>query len=300
MVNSTPIGAEAFVRTIANHPHFDSAALIYLEAFVSWRRGLGGFNKVVCSAARQRIMRSILTLHFGNATENPDDGATFERLLNRATVGVPCGPRVLRTVISLAQRTGHVSVQRGRYDRRLKVLRPSERWIADEAERHEAALSCLALLGRTPVATRPHGAELVRRLAANLDDQPGAGLALGDPDGALRNLAALDGGLATSLAVADAWGRGRRPPSHKELGVCFRLSASQARKILRLAADQGLIAFDRDGRIADASGMVAEARRLIARDFALYASATSATAASSAGNLPALALTESRPSEHAH
>ena len=72
---------------------------------------------------------------------------------------------------------------------------------------------------------------------------------------AMRAVVALDGGLATAFAVADAWIRGKRLPSHKEIGASFRLSASQARKILRLAADHGLVVFDRDGKIGDASGL---------------------------------------------
>ncbi len=82
---------------------------------------------------------------------------------------------------------------------------------------------------------------------------------------------ALDGGLATAFAVADAWQRGKRPPSHKEIGASFRLSASQARKILRLAADYALVTFDREGKISDASGLLSECRRLVAHEFALYA-----------------------------
>ncbi len=76
---------DRFVRAIAADRNFDAAVTSYLEAFVAWRRGLGGFNKVISSGARRRIMKSILCLHFGNATENPDDGATFERLLNQSS-----------------------------------------------------------------------------------------------------------------------------------------------------------------------------------------------------------------------
>ena len=161
---------DRFARAVAADRNFEAAATSYLEAFVNWRRTLGGFNKVVSSGARQRIMKSILCLHFGNATENPDDGATFERLLglsNPADREETCGPRVLRTVIALAQRSGHLAVTTGWYDRRLKILRPTDKWIALEAERHEVALASLGLLqqDRSRFALRPSGAALVGRLA---------------------------------------------------------------------------------------------------------------------------------------
>ena len=269
MLNPAEV-TDRFACAIAADPHFDAAVVSYVDSMVAWRRGLGGFNKVVSCGARQRIMKSVLRLHYGNATDNPDDGATFERLLalaNPSDGEETCGPRVLRTVISLAQRTGHLYVSKGWFDRRLKILRPTEKWIAQEAERHEAALSSLQLLAqdRSRYLTPPRGAGLVARLATAPQFDLACGLTLGTPDGGLRAVAALDGGLATAFAVADAFLRDKRIPSHKEIGVSFRLSASQARKILRLAADHGLV------KIADASGLLAESRRLISHELSLYA-----------------------------
>ena len=311
---------DSYARTIAADRNFDAAAANYIEIFVDWRRTLGGFNKVISSEARRRILKSILYLHFSNATDNPDDGATFERLLAQSNPhqgegGGSCGPRVLRTVISLAQRTGHLGVSQGWYDRRLKILRPTDFWIAQEAERHEAALASLALLtqglnrglnqdlthDRLRFATPTRGAALVGRLAIGFGRcEAAVGVTLGAPDGAMRAVCALDGGIATAFAIADAWTRGAHLPSHKEIGQSFRLSASQARKILRLAADHGIVVFDGDGKIADASGLAAACRRLVAYEFAHYARAIAPfeTAASAPMGAPAF-VAERRP-EHAH
>jgi len=305
MAKSTDV-YDRFARAVATDRNFEAAATSYIEAFVNWRRSLSGFNKVISSGARLRIMKSILCLHFGNATDNPDDGATFERLLTLSNPGdgaETCGPRVLRTVIALAQRSGHLGVVQGWYDRRLKILKPTEKWIALEADRHEVALSSLGLLAqdRSRFAMRPSGAALVGRLAvASGRAERAVGVTLGEPDGPMRALAALDGGLATALSVADAWIRGKRIPSHKEIGASFRLSASQARKILKLAADHALILFDRDGKISDASGLVAASRRLIAHEFALYARCALPFEAQSEEAIVAPAFAAERPHEHAH
>ncbi len=287
---------DRFAQAIAVDRHFDAAVVSYIEALVAWRRGLGGYNKVVACSARHRIMKSVLRLHFSNATDNPDDGATFERLLALANLSEGdegCGPRVLRTVIGLAQRTGHLQVSQGWFDRRLKILRPTEKWIAQEAERHDAALKSLRLLSheRTRHLNAPRGAALVARLATSAPFDCALGLTVGAPDGGLRAIMALDGGIATALSVADAFLRGKRIPSHKEIGASFRLSASQARKILRIGADHGLIGFDRHGKITEASGLVAQCRRLIAHELALYARAVSVTGLHEEGIvLPATAL----------
>jgi hypothetical protein len=298
---------ELHARRIAADRNFEAAAASYVESYLAWRRSPSGFNRVVSSSARRRIMRSILRLHFGNATENPDDGATFERLLalcndHAGASGDGCGPRVLRTVISLAQRSGHLTVSQGWYDRRLKILRPTDKWIAEEAERHEAALASLALLAQeSPRFTeRPRGAALVGGLAVAVGrNNQAVGVALGEPDGSLGGLVAFEGGLSTSLAVADAWIRGRRPPSHKEIGASFRLSASQARKILRLAADRGLVAFDRSGRVGDASALAAACRRLVAHEFALYSHYLTPFETRAEAPLVAAAFVPERPAEHA-
>jgi hypothetical protein len=309
---------ERLVRAIAADRNFEGAATGFIESYVAWRRTRGGYNKVISSNARRRIMRTILCLHFGNVADNPDDGATFERLLTRSNANIDdgldgCGPRVLRTVISLAQRSGHLTVSQGWYDRRLKILRPTEKWIAEDAERHEVGLASLGLLAqdRSRFAARPRGEALVGRLAVIGGRQDRAvGVTLGEPAGPIRALGALDGGLATAFAVAEAWMRGKRLPSHKEIGASFRLSASQARKILRLAADHALVGFDRDGKIDDASGLAAACRNLVAHEFALYARfvapfeavpAEPLVAAAVAGEpRVAPALVAERPAEHAH
>ncbi len=298
--------SDRFARAIAADRNFDAAATSYIEAYVTWRRTLNGFNKVISSSARRRILKSILSLHFANATDNPDNGATFERLLHLSNpcAGEPsCGPRVLRTVITLAQRSGHLAVQQGWYDRRLKILHPTEKWIAQEAERHEVALASLGLLAqdRTRFVARPRGAALVGRLAVASGRHEGVvGVTLGEPDAALSAVAALDGGLATAFAVADATMRGKCIPSHKEIGASFRLSASQARKILRLAADRGLVAFDREGKIADARDLAVACRRLVAHEFAFYARCVAPFEPAAPEPIVAPAFVPQLRSAHAH
>jgi hypothetical protein len=298
--------ADRSARAIAADRNFDAAVTSYIEGFVTWRRTLGDFNKVVSSSARQRIMKNILRLHFGNTSSNPDNGATFERLLcqsNPDKAWSACGPRVLRTAIALAERSGCLIAQQGRHDRRLKILYPTDKWIAQEAERHEVALASLALLAkdRSRFAARPHGSALVARLAVSAGGpQGGVGVTLGEPDEALREIAALDGGLSTVFAVADAWVRGKRPPSHKEIGASFSVSTSQVGKILRSAADRGLIVSDECGKISDASELLRASRRLVAHEFSIYSRCIAPFEPGTAAPVPAPAVVKERRTEDAH
>jgi hypothetical protein len=261
-------------NAIAADRNFGGAVTSYLEAFVTWHRSLGNFNRLVSSIPRRRIMQRILCRHFGEVAGNPDNGATFERLLNEVIRERTCGHRMLRTTIGLARRSGHLSVSRGACDGRLRILHPTDKWIAGEIERHEVALASLSLLAqhRFCFTGRLRGVALVSRLAvASGYGGQAVGTVLGEPDGVLRSVAALDGGLVTSFAIADAWIRGKRIPSTREIGASFKLSPSQALKIVRLAADHALVTFDNTGKIADASQLAAEGRRLVANELALYA-----------------------------
>jgi hypothetical protein len=241
-------------------------AVAYLTAYVEWRRKAAGFNKLISSSARQRAVRTILALHFAAERGNPDEGATVERVLAYADPPV-CGLRVLRTTINLAQHSGLLMVQKGHFDRRQKTLSPTASWIALEAERHRLALARL----RPDSAETFPSADLVARFALADLPRPAVGITLGEPDGVMGALAALEGGLAVICAVADAWVHRRPVGSHKEIGRDFRISGSQVRKILHLAADCGRVALDREGRVADASRLAAACKRLAAHDLALYA-----------------------------
>jgi hypothetical protein len=261
-------------NAIAADGNFGGAVTSYLQAFVTWHRSLGNFNRLVSSIPRRRIMKSILRLHFDDVAGNPDNGATFERVLNEVIRERICGHRMLRTTIALAGRSGHLSARRGACDGRLRLLHPTDKWIAKEIERHEVALASLSLLAQYGFffTGRLCGVALVSRLAvASGHSGDAVGTVLGEPDGLLRSVAALDGGLVTSFAIADAWIRGKRIPSTREIGASFMLSPSQALKIVRLAADHALVTFDNTGKIADASQLAAEGRRLVANELALYA-----------------------------
>jgi hypothetical protein len=203
-------------------------------------------------------------------------GATFEGLLvhqSRSRKNPAYGRAILRAVIQAGQRSGHLQVQQREEDRRIKIIYPTDTWISQEAERHEAALASLAFLQahRSPFFAVQKGPELVERIAVTAaQTQDAVGVQLGEPDEPLAKIAACHGGLSTILAIADAWGRGRAAPSSRYLAASFRISGTQVRKILGLAAERGLIALEYGGKIRDATNLLLASRRLVAHEFSLY------------------------------
>ena len=97
---------DAISEAIYNAKEFPHAASHYVSTALAWRKTLGAFNNVISTYARREIIRNILFLHYKNPHGNPDDGASFERLLNICLQRDLCGSRVLRTVLTLAKRYG--------------------------------------------------------------------------------------------------------------------------------------------------------------------------------------------------
>jgi hypothetical protein len=219
-------------------------------------------------------LNAILYLHFQARPDDPDEGATYERLLKLCLEREFCGPRVLRTVLMLAETTGRVAVQRGRFDRRLKIFRPTEKLLAQSRHSAERVLDSLELIvgDRWP---RPSGSSrdvLIRRMTCvagrrYFED----GIEICEHYEDLLAILRLDGGLATVIAVTDAELKGMNLPPYKEIAQRFRFSASQSRKILKRAEELGLVTFSSGGRLADASGLVRTYKWAIARELALHA-----------------------------
>jgi hypothetical protein len=268
---------EDFLEPIAigirRHEHFDRAVRMHVGGLLAWRGGLGGYNKVISSHARNFIMNSILYLHFQARPDDPDEGATYERLLKLCVDRGFCGPRVLRTVLMLGESTGRLTCERGRFDRRLKLFRPTEKLIAQARHCTDHMLSCFDILlgGKAPRHDAVSREATFRRMISvagrrYFED----GLELSEHYGDLLALLRLDGGCATVLAVTDAQLAGVPLPAYKEVAARFRFSASQSRKILKRGEELGLVAFSA-GRLTDASALVRTYQWAFARELALYA-----------------------------
>lgn len=146
--------------------------------------------------------------------------------------------------------------------------------MALEAKRHEVALTSLMLLTRngSRFAAPPCGAALVGQFATAASLENGAaGIMLSGPDAAIRAIAEMGGGFVTVLSLADAWLRTAAIPTHMELAADFRISGTQACKIIRHAAEHQLVTVARNGKIVEASALVEASRRQIALEFARYA-----------------------------
>jgi hypothetical protein len=271
-MNSDPLGDVA--DAIHAHERFGDAVNCYLRNILAWRGELSAFNKATSSQARGNVIRYLMFLHFCNETRNSDNGATFERLANLCMPRERCGPRVLRTVLVVASAAGYLHTERGRFDKRLKVYQPTEKLMARTRQLQSYILACLDILVEgQDFARRPdRDPAFVKYLVSTsgrafVEKRAVVGEHFDD----LYPILCLDGGFATMMAVAGAHLAGQPAPSHQEIANRFLSSASQTRKILKLAHERELVGFSRDGRIADASRLVEVCKRYIARELSMYA-----------------------------
>jgi hypothetical protein len=259
---------------IRAHPKFDEAALRYIEHLHTWRSDLGALNKIISSHARGQIIACVMYLHFNNETGNSDNGATFERVADLCLGRVPCGPKVLRTVLVVASLSGYLEIERGHTDRRLKLYRPTEKLLGHFRKLFGHKLACFDHLveGRGFARKLHFDPRFVERLIATSGNAYFAlGAQVGEKFPDLYPILCIDGGFGATISVVESQLRGRPAPSLNHIGQRFRVSPSQARKILKLAEERGLILFTADGRVADASGLVGLYKLYLAREFALYA-----------------------------
>ena len=266
-----PLGAT--MHGMLNHPAFDHAASHYLTHILIWRRQMGVFNRVATTSGLH-TMGYVLFLYFANTTGNPENGATYSRLLDICEQRGNCGSRALRTTLILAQVMGYLQSSRGRADRRIQIFTPSEKLIAQSRQQFTLPLACLDKL--VP------GAGLSAAAASDPAFLPKvfttAGKAFLDqrleiteffPD--LHALMQFQGGCPAILSISNSVVHERAIQSSTAIGKEFHVSAAQVRAVLKAAADRGLVTLSERGQVVHAAPLVAKQKAMIARELALYA-----------------------------
>jgi hypothetical protein len=264
----------ATMHGILAHPACDAAVLHYLDRTLAWRRQMGLFNRVANSAGLYAI-GYVLFLHFGNRNGPPEQGATFSRLLAISESRGNCGPRALRTILTLAHVMGFLEVTRARGDRRIQIYTPTEKLVAQTRGQNATTCECLDMLVPDADFARQERSGPIE-FAANLYATGGKAFLDHDikiteyfPD--MDALIQMHAGCPTLLSVANAHMRGIACPSPSAIAKEFHVSASQVRTLQKAAADRGLLRISERGQVLDADLMVKQQNAMFAREMALYA-----------------------------
>jgi hypothetical protein len=199
----------------------------------------------------------LLFLTASRADDQPD-GATFERLVAISESREGVGARAVRTALRLLQISGLIVSTRSRSDGRLRIYQPTQALLAQSRDYYSIVFGMFdALAPGANVSSRlkedPHYLmEIFARagevfLAEDFILYPG-------PD-ALSEVLRLDGASAILALVVDCRWSGRQMPTPSQLAPLYQVSGSQARVILKAAADKTLIVLGPRGALLDASAL---------------------------------------------
>jgi hypothetical protein len=272
-----PDPIQSLAEAITLHPRFEQAALYYFEDVLTWRRELGLLNRVISSYARNMVVAYVLFLTSANDSGRPEDGATFSRILSLCERRKDCGGRALRSFLLLAQMAGFLKIERGAGDGRVSAYVPTPKLLAETRQHHTAALGCYDILLAQPgfSAACVNEAGFLERLmrtsgkAAVVHD-----ITFAEVHPPLLELLRLDGGYPCAAALTRAHMRDIPLPSTGIISRTYKISASQARNVIRAAEQRGLVEFNASGDLIGAEPLAKMCKNLLARELALYAKYT--------------------------
>lgn len=260
------------MAAVLGHRAFDAAARDYVDNVIAWRRRLGLFNRVGTNLAFH-VINYVVYLHFSAQAGTLPQGATFSRILDICEARGNCGGRALRTVLVVLQALGRLKSERAADDGRAQVFVPADSLLAEVREIYGYSLTVLDQLmpgsgyGNSMREDSAFVARHISRIGrAIIEDN--VRITEHFPD--LHDIINRAGGLPTSLSLAAAEMNGTAFPSPGSIARDFNVSISQVRAVINELAARNLIVRADDGRVVDASRLLAEHKALIAREIALH------------------------------
>ena len=266
-----PLGTT--MHGILGHPAAAETMRQYLDNVLAWRRDMGRFNRVATSAGLY-VIGFVLFLHFANRSGRPEQGATFSRLLAICEARRTCGPRALRTILTLAHIMGYLGVSRARGDRRVQIYAPTDKLLTQTRQQYALVCGCLDRLvpsGNFASTLKSDPAFMPSVFASSGQAFLDLGLEITGHVPDLEALIQMQAGFPTFASIVNAHLRGIECPSAQAIAKEFHVSSSQVRTVLKAAADRGLITLSERGQVLDAAPLAAQHKAMIARELALYA-----------------------------
>ncbi|MDR3462735.1 MAG: GntR family transcriptional regulator [Beijerinckiaceae bacterium] len=259
---------------IRHHPRFDAATLHYSQGVLAFREGPRLLNKISSSHARSQIAGYLIYLYFEADPDDPDDGPTYQKLLELTQARRDCGPRVLKTILAILRLARFVSLSEGRRDRRLKIYRPTEKMIAFTRDWYASAFGSFDVLDPTGgYAGRVRDeANFLRHVVLSIA-RPyiGENIQLAAFYPTMFKIYMTDSGTQVAATLVSAHLNGGTIPAPQAIADRFGSSASQVRNVLRKLADWSLIEMTGGGRIQSITPLLDLYQNYVARELALYA-----------------------------
>ena len=238
---------------ILAHPRFPFARDEFVRAMLALYEHKPFLNRLLLETARSVLFGVIMCLH---ARYDEVDRATWPTLglITQSTVamGVASESRV-HDLVSLLIKTGYLERRAAPRDRRVRILTPTEKMIAQDQDflvSHHLPLDILfPHPGYAPIMTRDPAFQLKQRLVSVDLFALGAQILAGNPIMALFQ--SRDAGVMILIKMIQmAGGQGGAEPlkvSYSDMGDRFGVSRTHVRKLLVAAEEMGLVRLTKAG-----------------------------------------------------
>ena len=240
---------------ILAHEKFPDARASFLDAVLKLYDGDALLTRLMVEAARQVMFSAILSLDASRDPDNPATLPTLGLLKQQMAIYGLSSPRRIESLLAVLSHSGYLGSAFAEHDRRLRVLKPTEKMRATDRNWWAAQFLPLQVMfpdpGYQPVMQRDpmfHGS--LRRAAMQAFAQ-GAKILGGNPD--MMLFMQRDAGVLILFQLAQTAGApgGREvEPDHKAIAARFGISRTHVQNVVQEAIATGLIATsEQNGRL---------------------------------------------------
>jgi len=235
---------------ILAHPRFPAARNAMLEAMLGLYEHDPFLNRLLLEAGRNVVFTVLMCLHARSDAADPATWPTL-RLLKQEMAGFGlASPRRIADLTARLIKTGYLEQVAVPRDRRIRILQPTDRMIAQDQDWLVSHYVPLQLLypdpGYAPIMQRDRAFQQRQRLVAASLFPFAAQLLARNP--VMVQFMVREAGIMIIIKLLRLAGPGAEsttPISYSDIGARFGVSRTQVRKLLEEAERQGLVRLTR-------------------------------------------------------
>lgn len=246
MFNADDLPDHHSAEEILAHPQFTSARNALLEAMLKLYEHEPFLNRLLLEVGRNVLFVVIMCL---DARYDEGDRATWPTLravMQSMTAFSVASPRRIADLVSRLIKTGYLEQRLAPADRRVRILRPTEKMLAQDQDWLVSHYAPLQVLfpdpGYAPIMHRDPAFQRTQRLVASSLFPYAAELMARNP--LMMQFMTREAGMMIVIKLmqlADPSGDTMREIAYTDIGARFGVSRTQVRKLLQEAEKSGLV-----------------------------------------------------------
>ena len=230
---------------ILAHPQFAAARNAMLDAMLGLYEHDPFLNRLLLEAGRNVVFTVLMCLHARSKAGDPATWPTLRLLKQEMTAFGLASPRRIVDLVARLIKTGYLEQVAVPRDRRVRILQPTHKMVAQDQDWLVSHYVPLQLLypdpGYAPIMQRDRAFQQRHRLVAASLFPFAAQLLARNP--LMVQFMVREAGmmiLIKLLQLAGPGGESTAPISYSDIGARFGVSRTQVRKLLEEAERQGL------------------------------------------------------------